>query len=170
MNSFIQVSKTATVAFILLFSLSAFSQSNSQKIMTDTAEQSQDSISEGHEYATGVVFSAIGRTPKFSRELVSELKRIEAEEVNRLVHAVEENSEDFNCTPDEARKDIRKCIIGSRAIAISERFVAKLNGRIVGYAIALDNNADAAIIQDGSWIMIYLDINMRPVAVFTGQG
>lgn len=155
------------LTFILLTSEMAFSSPNSVQIMKETAKLSDNYVSEGGTLKNGVSFSLIKRTPKFSKSLVKKIQQLEKESISNYISVLKEGEADLDCTLKDALEDIRLCL-PEGAVQIGERYAAMLNGQVVGYALMLYDNADASIIQDGSWIVIYLDVDMNVVAVYTG--
>lgn len=160
--------KLILVTLSLLLTNTAYSYQSSSQIMKATAKLSDNSVIEGYTLKNGVRFSAIEQTPRFSKNLVKKLKQLEADTTQTFIQALKNGNEDLGCSLEDAIADIRICF-DARAIEIRERFMATIDGKTVGYAIVLDDNADAALIQDGSWIVIYLDDQMNVVAVYTGQ-
>lgn len=151
----------------LAFSSAALAAKSSAEIMKETSSLTGDYILDNTTLKNGVQFSEIKWAPKFSPALLTKIKQMEQRSAARYVEALE-SSEDLNCTLAEAREDIRLCL-PEGAVQIGERYIAKLNGEVVGYALKLWDHGDAAIIQDGSWIVIYLDANMNIVEIYTGQ-
>lgn len=163
--------KVAVLTTVLLLIGSGFASAagkSSAEIMKKAAELSGNSVMDKNKLENGVVFNKTSSTPAFSKSLVRALSRLEQNAAKQYIKALEKGNDELNCTVQKAREDIRLCL-GSTAVEIVAKFNAKLNGKIVGYALELNNHADASIIQDGSWIIIYLDDKMNVIDIQTGQ-
>lgn len=161
--------KTLLILFALVLpSYSAYAKSSAEAVK-EAAKVAGSSISTKHEYEGGYKFEELKRKPTLKLNFLKFLARVEKKAEARFVKFVEANPEEFGDDAAEAKADPKKYLRVAYLMEIQTSYKIFRNGEHIGYAFECADHVDAAQIQDGSWVIYYLDLDMNMIAAEAGQ-
>ena len=160
--------KLFSIVSVLLVSSLAFAAKpvDSVKAMQKLAQQEGDYIGgdgvHGEYSLANADFKITGEAAKYLAKKEKEMKDV-------LIVAVSEGNIDHSNDLDLLDQNPAEFLGVKYLFEIENRMEVYKDGVLVGYVLECNNNVDAAIIQDGSWETIYLDLDMNVVAALAGQ-
>lgn len=110
--------------------------------------------------------------PKFSEGLKKRLAELEAKQLEVWKTYVDSSGEFEHLGKDgkdAAKANPQGYFKSTYVVKISDGMKVLKDGVVIGYVFYIVDYVDAAIIEDGSWIVMYLDENMNIVAEEAGQ-
>jgi hypothetical protein len=151
--------------FLMVFS---FNSLGSAEDVLDFAVMAEDYVSSGT-YEGGFKVKRLKNTPFLKKGLLKYLNGQESVLTDRFVDFVINNPDEFGSSAQYAIDHPKKYLGVPYLLEINKVFKIYRDGKHIGYAIECSDHVDAAIIQDGSWRMIYTDKDQNVLTVYNGQ-